>query len=133
MNLSKILSVIVSFIAFAVFYAVSHEVAQNPFSRGSVERLIQDTAAKMNQRLPLQVDPFTRWERVEPGQGKEYSNIYTISTKLTDAEKRLVQDAVTHQTLANPELKSLFDAGITIWYKYYDSAGKCVLEFAVKK
>jgi len=104
-----------------------------PSSDNSVERQIERFASETNKRLPMQVDKFTRWERLEPGPGKTYSYIYTLSIVPTEEQKRVMRETVIRRALALPDMQATFAAGITVWYKYYDSSGKKVLEFSVKK
>lgn len=90
-------------------------------------------ADEMNKSLPKQIDPVTRLDRVEAGPGKQYSYIYTLSMNLTDQQKQAIQSTTTAKALTTPEMQSIFAAGVTIWYKYYDAKGTKLLEFPVKK
>ncbi len=99
----------------------------------SVERQVQQMADEMNKSLPKQIDPVTRLDRVEAGPGKQYSYIYTLSMNLTDQQKQAIQSTTTAKALTTPEMQSIFAAGVTIWYKYYDAKGTKLLEFPVKK
>jgi hypothetical protein len=101
--------------------------------RGSVENQIKEMATQLNKGLPKQVDAVTRWDRVDPGPGRQFAYIYTISAPLSDQDKRTVQSTVTQKALSEPAMKTFFDNGVTIWYKYYDSKGKKMLEFSVKR
>ena len=116
-----------------IAFLVASGVINLPFRAGKVERQISQFAAEMNKRLPMQVDEFTRWDRVEPGPGKAYSYIYTLSMDLTEEEKREVVENVTRRALDTPEMQATFAAGVTVWYKYFDTSGKKLLEFSVKK
>jgi hypothetical protein len=98
----------------------------------SVEFDIKKMTDDLNKQLPLQIDDVTRCDRVEAGSGKSYSYIYTLGKSLNDSEKQQIQDTVTQQALGNPGMQSIFNAGVTVWYKYYDPAGNKVLEFSVK-
>lgn len=83
--------------------------------------------------MPKQMDPVTRWERVEAGPEKSCSYVYTVNKSLTDAEKQAVRDSVTSKVATLPDMQRLLAAGATVWFKYYDPSGKSVLEFPVKK
>jgi hypothetical protein len=87
----------------------------------------------MNRQLPKQIDAFTRWDRVEAGPGKSYSYMYTIGKTLSESEKRGLQAQITSRALATPEMKPIFDDGVTVWYKYHDGAGQQQLAFSVKR
>jgi hypothetical protein len=99
----------------------------------SIEKQIQKFADETNKTLPKQVDAITRWDRVEPGPGKSYSYVYTLSKQPTEQEKQTMTERVTRQALATPDLQATFAAGVTVWYKYYDQSGRKLLEFSVKK
>jgi hypothetical protein len=108
-------------------------IIQLPFGQNSVESQIERFANEANKGLPKQIDEFTRWDHVEPGPQKSYSYIYTINRDLTPTEKESLKETVSRTALAMPDLQATFAAGVTVWYRYYDSSGKCVLEFSVKK
>jgi hypothetical protein len=99
----------------------------------SVEQEIEKMTVELNKTLPKQMDEITRLDRVVPGPGRSYAYHYTLSMSLTDAQKQLLQDTVRKQVLATAEMQPMLDAGVTIWYKYFDAAGKSVLEFSVNK
>lgn len=130
---SKVLGGIAGAIAGMVAYLAVSNAIKGPIGGSSVEAQIEKLAADLNKRLPMQVDPVTKWERVEAGPGKAYSYIYTVSQNLSDLEKQAVRNSTTRQALAAPEMRPIFAAGVTVWYKYYDSSGQKMLEFPVKK
>jgi Zn-dependent protease len=114
-------------------YLATNSVIHPPTGSNSVELQIERFASDMNKRLPQQIDEFTRWERVEPGPGKSYSYVYTVSKDLTEEQKREGKEIMTRRMLANADMQATFAAGITIWLKYYDPSGRKVLGFPVKK
>jgi Zn-dependent protease len=130
----SLLLVYVSFCAapLALYLAAIH-VIELPFQTALAERSIARYASESNKRLPMQLDKITRWERVEPGPGKSYSNVYTLSKVLTETQKRALTENTTRRALASPEMRTTFAAGITVWYRYYDTSGRKLLEFSVKK
>jgi hypothetical protein len=128
-NSTVVRGVIGVVVGVAVFVLVS----QAFHSGRSVEDQIKQMAAETNKGLPKQIDALTRWDRVEAGPGKAYSYIYTVSKNLTDSEKQRLKQDVTGKALALPELQPTFSAGVTVWYKYYDTSGKSMLEFSVAK
>ena len=117
--------------ALVAYLAVTNGI-KVPFSGNSIERQIETFASDTNRRLPMQVDEVTRWDRVEAGPGKAYSCIYTVSKPLTEEEKRAVRENTTRRALEAPDMQATFEAGVTVWYRYYDTSGTKVLEFAVK-
>jgi len=133
MNSKKVVGAVLGVVAFAVAYAVAFNAAKGRFGGKSVERELETMAAELSKRLPMQVDPVTRWDRVEVGPGKSYAYIYTLSQDLTPAEKTALQQRVTSQALASQEMKPIFQAGVTVWYRYYDKAGNKVQEFSVQR
>ena len=120
-------------VAALVAYLAVTNAFNLPFSGNSVERQIEKFASDMNERLPMQIDEATRWDRVEAGPGKTYSYVYTVNKHLTEEEKRAVRENTTRQVLAAPDMQATFAAGVTVWYRYYDTSGAKVLEFAVRK
>jgi hypothetical protein len=72
------------------------------------------------------MDAVTRWERVEAGPGKSCSYIYTVSTKLTVEQTTEIAKSIRAKLRAEPGMKPFFDAGVTINFKYLDTAGKPV-------
>ncbi|MGA2501391.1 MAG: hypothetical protein ABSH20_26930 [Tepidisphaeraceae bacterium] len=119
-----------------VAFVVAYRLAFNGTSRffgGSTETRLQQMAAKLNQKLPMQVDSATRWDRVEAGPGKTYSYIYTVNIGLSADQKTQLQNSVGQRALASPEMKPIFDAGVVVWYKYLDQSGNKVLEFSVRR
>ncbi len=131
--LTKVVGGAAGVIVAVVAYVVAYNGVRMLSGGRSVERQIEKLASDMNKQLPMQVDEMTRLDRVEPGPGKTYSYIYTISKDLTDQEKQAVQESTTRRALAAPEMQTIFSAGVTVWYKYHDAAGKKLLEFSVKK
>jgi hypothetical protein len=131
MNAKKAVGLVVAVVAGIVAYYVAFHGVKGLFP--SVESKIDAMVTDLNKRLPMQVDPVTRWDRVEREQGKSFSYIYTVTTPLTDEQKRDLRSGVSQRALAAPEMKPIFDAGVTVWYKYYDPGGKKVLEFSVKR
>jgi Zn-dependent protease len=119
--------------AALVGYLATINVIELPFHKGSVERRIARYASESNKHLPMQIDKVTRLDRVEPGPGKSYSNVYTLSQGLTEAQKRALTENTTRRALASPQMQATFAAGITVWYRYYDTSGRKLLEFSVKK
>ena len=67
------------------------------------------------------------------GAGKQLSYFYTVTVNLTEEQKQSAKESVTRKALETPELQATLDAGVTIWYKYFDASGKPVFEFSVKK
>ncbi len=104
-----------------------------PFGGASVERQLENMAKNLNAGLPKQTDAVTRWDRVEAGPGKSCAYIYTVSINLTDSQKEEIKESITAKLKATPDTKAFLDAGVTVWFKYYDAAGKSVLEFPVTK
>jgi hypothetical protein len=104
-----------------------------PFAGASVERQLENMAKDLNAGLPKQTDAVTRWDRVEAGPGKSCAYIYTVSINLTDSQKEEIKKSVTAKLRAAPDTKAFLDTGVTVWFKYYDAAGKSVLEFPVAK
>jgi hypothetical protein len=120
-------------IGAAIAFLVVSGVIPSPFGSNSVESRIEKFASETNKGLPIQIDQVTRWDRVEPGPGKAYSYIYTLSRNLTEAEKSAMIDNTTRKALAASDMQATFAAGVTVWYKYYDASGKEIFEFSVKK
>jgi Zn-dependent protease len=116
-----------------VLYLAAIHVIELPFQNTLAERSIARYASESNQHLPRQIDKVTRLDRVEPGPGKSYSMVYTLSQGLTEAQKRALTENTTRRALASPEMRTTFAAGITVWYRYYDTSGRKLLEFSVKK
>jgi hypothetical protein len=133
MSRVKTISGIAGAIGALVAILVARDVIHLPFGSNSVESKIERFVTEANKGLPRQIDEFTRWDRVEAGPGKAYSYIYSVTKDITNAEKQVLKENVSRQALAMPDLQATFAAGVTVWYKYYDPAGKCVLEFSVKK
>jgi Zn-dependent protease len=114
-------------------YPAASNMIRLPFGGSSVQRWIENFASEANKHLPRQIDKVTRCDRVVPGPGKAFSYIYTLSRELTEEHKRALRENTTRRALAAPSMQAMFDAGITVRYKYYDSAGKEVFEFPVRK
>lgn len=132
MDAKKLIGVLCGGAAFVVAFIVASQGVKS-ISGGSTESQIQKMAAELNKQLPKQLDPITRWDRVEAGPGKSYAYIYTISTDLDEDQKRQVQENTTRAALNTPEMKKILDAGVVVVYKYHDASGNKVLEFSVKR
>ena len=130
---AKTLGAVVGAISALVAYLTVSGVILLPFGGNSIERQIETFATDTNKRLPMQFDKVTRWDRVEAGPGKAYSYIYTLSMVPTEEQKRVLVETITRKALATPDMQPIFAAGVTVWYKYYDSSGKKLIEFPVKK
>jgi hypothetical protein len=132
MNGKKVAGIAGGVVAFIVCYYLAFHGVQRIMG-GSVEQQIEKMAAELNKTLPKQVDPVTRWDRVEPGPGKAFAYVYTITGELSPQQKTALQSEVRRRALAAPEMRPFFDAGVTVWYKYRDSKGASALEFSVKR
>jgi hypothetical protein len=131
---TKLVGIVAGIIAALITSLVTTSVIHRFFSSNSVESQIAAVAKEMNRQLPKQVDQITRLDRVEAGAGKSYSYIYTVTvTGLTEQQKQCIIENTTRQALAAPAMQTIFAAGVTVWYKYYDSSGKKLYEFPVKK
>ncbi len=130
--MKKAIGLIVATIVGATAFGLSKYYVSEFFG-GSVESKIEKLAREMNQKLPQQIDEVTRLDRVDAGPGKSYAYNYTVSIELSDAEKRQIQENITREVLAKAEMKPIFDAGVTVWYRYFDAKGAKVLEFSVRR
>lgn len=132
MNGKTIIGIVVGIVAFAAYYSSSSNGIRGLFG-GSIEKKIERTAAELNKTLPKQVDEVTRWDRVEPGPGKAFTYIYTVSMDLTPEQWKQAQTEITQQVLTMNDMKELFDAGVVVWYKFCNQSGAKVYEFSVRR
>jgi Zn-dependent protease len=115
----------------AVGAAIS--LARSPFYGNSIQLQLEKAAADANKRLPMRIDMITQCERVAAEPGKTLSYIYTLTTAVTETQQNLFRTAATRRALAAPELQAILAAGVTLRFKYFDSSGKLIFEFPVKK
>jgi len=97
----------------------------------TVEEELQKMADEINAHLPQEIDETTRLDRIVAGPGKMYAYHYTIRTQLDDEQKQQLREVVAQQALATKEMRPIFNAGVTVWYKYFDSQGRSIVEFPV--
>lgn len=123
------------FIVIAAFLGTMHGMFPNavrfPGSGDRIEREIDQMIQFLNRDAPKQVAPDVRLERVERRPGRSYAYIYTLSSEMSESRKPQVQADITRAVLATPEMQPMLNAGVTIWYKYYDRNGQVALEFPV--
>lgn len=105
----------------------------SPRGNYSIELKIEQLARDFNKRLPKWIDDVTRLDRVDAGPGKTISYIYTVTRDLPEEQKQAFREDTTRRALAAPDMQAIYSAGITVWQKYYDTSGKLVLQFPVKK
>jgi hypothetical protein len=133
MDGKKIGGILGGVIAFIICFYLASNGTRSLFG-GGVETKIQKMAADVNKGLPMQIDRVTRLDRVEAGPGKSYAYIYTLSvSSLSATEKNQLQANVTSKALDAPEMKSIFDAGVVVWYKYFDAKGAKLAEFSIQR
>lgn len=112
---------------FAYFVALAALTEQR------LDQRLQAVADEVNKTVPKQIDSATRLDRAVAGPGKTLSYVYTVNRALNDADKKGLTESVSRKSLATPEMQWMYDAGVTVWYKYNDPAGKPVLEIPVKR
>jgi Zn-dependent protease len=98
-----------------------------------LEFKIEELARDANKDLPRWIDEVTRLDRIEPGPGKAFSYVYTVTRDMPEEQKPAMVENSTRRTLAAAEMQGIFSAGVTVWYKYYDTSGGLLLAFPVKK
>ncbi|HEX3725449.1 MAG TPA: hypothetical protein VHV08_04375 [Pirellulales bacterium] len=56
-----------------------------------------------------------------------------MTRDLPEEKKPAFKQDTIRRALAAPDMQTTYSDGVTVWYKYYDPAGKIVLEFPVTK
>jgi hypothetical protein len=132
MKIVKIItSVICGLAAFSLAFRLTSGRFGGPFGSGSVEQKLVKTAEDFNKRMPVQIDPITRCDRVEVGPGKTITFFYSISQSLSPEEKASLETMTREKLWSDQRTKSLLQSGVTFGYRCFDVAGNEMLEFSI--
>jgi hypothetical protein len=107
--------------------AVNPSIRLAVFKRVWPDKVVRLTADELNERLPMTVDDFTRWERCEALPNVTLQYCYTI-LKADHPDRDSLVEAVTPQLTdlyrTSDDMKTLRDINATLLYKYSDEAGR---------
>ncbi|WP_448670455.1 hypothetical protein [Pseudoxanthomonas mexicana] len=120
--LGAIGSVVVMLVAMA-FGKVAGRAAVDAIYEPDLDKVLVETASKMNATLPMMVDKETRLDTTLGGPGKEFTYFYTLpayASKDLDpaAVQRAIEPLVRSSVCGNQDMKSMFKVGVTARYIY---------------
>lgn len=103
---------------------------------GSVDRALELTAAEMNKRAPMMVDPQTRLDKTSTAPNKTLVYHYTlVSLRKADLKQddlvSKLRPGIIANYKTNAQMKTLRDNNVTLEYQYSDKEGVEVAKFAV--
>ena len=97
---------------------------------------LRKAEAQINAMAPKMLDQFTRVDGAKAGPGKRFTYLYTIvnvnsSTIDTTAWRNQVAPALKRQIKKTGGVRSLFEAGITVTYRYSAADGASIGEIII--
>lgn len=100
------------------------------------ERALIQTSTRMNAKLPIQVDRYTRLDTTVPGPGKRLTYFYTISDvsgeQVDPAEViTALRPSIVNGYKTSPQFASFREQGVEMHYVYRDADGRHLGEIAV--
>lgn len=128
---TKLIGLVVGAIAFAISFFGIQQLLKKDFS----EELIK-AAIEVNNKTPMQVDPYTRLDSAS-AKGKANFTYYYTLIDLNKAEVNLdtvnkyVRPNIIEGVKSSSELKIFRDNNVTLNYKYFDKNGIYVTEISV--
>lgn len=107
-------------------------IARNP----SPDRVLANTSSKLNQTLPMMVDPITRLDLTVQRPGCVLSYKYTLlGLKASRLNKEKIRAAVEPTLLqnykTNPSMAALRRISAILKYTYFDESGAFILEVEI--
>ena len=102
----------------------------------SVDKILERSAKKLNETLPMQVDKETRLDTTVAGPGKKFTYLYTLPN-LTKAECEKagliekMRPTIVNAYKTTPELKYERDHDVELCYEYRDKDGIVVGSISV--
>jgi hypothetical protein len=110
----------------------------NEQSADSIDKLMFQTANKVNKNLPIMIDQYTRLDATMPIPGKKFMYLYTItnfskddlSNSDIDDIKNGIKTTVKNAWASGEDFKIFRKYYIDIIYKYRDMNGFFLFEFA---
>ncbi|WP_340200828.1 hypothetical protein [Ascidiimonas sp. W6] len=129
---NKIASIIAGVLGFVIaFFSVQYFT-----SSSNISKQMQEAAADLNTKLPIQTDAASRLDSVAAFEDHTYSYYYTLidvekAAVNMDTVNKYVKPELLRNARTNPELKGFRDHKITLDYIYYDKNGAYVTKITV--
>lgn len=94
----------------------------------SFETKLVQVASKLNERFPTMLDKETRIDRAVAGPGRTFTYFYTFPSHASaefDAEAlhAALEPAVRRSECAIPQMRELFEVGVTAYFIYRGNDG----------
>jgi hypothetical protein len=91
------------------------------------EKLVQ-VASKLNERFPIMLDKDTRIDTTVAGPGRTFTYFYTFPSHASDdfdpeALHAALEPAVRQSECGIPQMRELFQAGVTAYFVYRGNDG----------
>lgn len=128
----KALQIVIAIVVAAVvWWFMSRPI--NIRSKAELDKV----AAKLNQRMPMQLDRDTEMTNATTEEGVLIYNYRLVNFAAADVPTGALTDRVkpsaANHACATPDTRNaLLDKGVTLRYRYYDKEGSYVGEFDVK-
>lgn len=118
-----------------VVVVIGYFVVQELFKNDAGDELRQ-AAVELNQKAPMQIDRFTRFDSASTKSGTNFIYYYTLvrSEKRdlnVDTLRKNMQSKLIENVKTNPDLKGFRDQNITMDYIYFDKDGELTVKIAV--
>ncbi len=137
-----VLLLLVLALVWAMRTRMEKEVSLAPVSAGledghtalrrEIRRSFEATAADINGRAPVAVDPVTTLEGMEVGEGPSITYRYRLaSSELSAADRLEAESAVRERVCSEPEMRDYMPYGIHYDYVYMGSEGRELLRLRV--
>lgn len=102
----------------------------------NMSEILVETADMMNQRLPMMVDQYTRWDSSFAGPGKTLSYKYTLvnhSANQIDGTQfaKNIHPTLTNLICNNPATQIFPDNGVLLHFNYYDQSSNLIARVKV--
>lgn len=99
-------------------------------------RHLRQAEAQINSTAPKMLDQFTRVDGAKAGPGKRFMYLYTIINVNSDtvnltAWRNQVAPALKQQIKKTRGVRTLFEAGVTVTYRYSGADGALIGEIII--
>lgn len=115
-------------VALAVSGEMAGRAASDHLLSPDIDAMLVQVASKMNERLPMMLDEQTRLDATVGGPGRTFTYLYSLpSYASTDIDGEnlhgVIVDGVRQKECTSPEMRKLFEKGVTANFIYRGNDG----------
>lgn len=97
-------------------------------SADTVDQVLQQLSAELNQKTPMKIDSVTRLDRVSAEPGRHFTYHYTVVPSPDAGNTRIdfsreIKPQLKSQLCSSPDTLKFLKNGVTLAYQYQDQSG----------